>query len=52
MSFTRSSPYATDIICKGNSKLSCIVKVSDRYGFELDEVMLFGDSNNDFEMLN
>lgn len=52
LSFTRSSPYATDIISKGNSKLSGIVKVADRYGFELDEVMVFGDSNNDFEMLN
>ncbi len=52
LSFTRSSPYATDIISKGNSKLSGIVKVADRYGFELEEVMVFGDSNNDFEMLN
>ncbi|MFX3874783.1 HAD hydrolase family protein, partial [Streptococcus suis] len=52
MSFTRSSPYATDIISKGNSKLSGIVQVADRYGFELDEVMVFGDSNNDFVMLN
>lgn len=52
LSFTRSSPYATDIISKGNSKLSGIVKVAERYGFELDEVMVFGDSNNDFEMLN
>lgn len=51
LSFTRSSPYATDIISKGSSKLSGIVKVAEKYNFSLDEVVAFGDSNNDFEML-
>lgn len=51
LSFTRSSPYATDIISKGSSKLSGIVKVAEKYDFSLDEVVAFGDSNNDFEML-
>lgn len=51
LSFTRSSPYATDIISKGSSKLSGILKVAEKYRFSLDEVVAFGDSNNDFEML-
>lgn len=51
LSFTRSSPYATDIISKGMSKLKGIEKVGEIYGFGLDEVMVFGDSNNDIEML-
>lgn len=51
LSFTRSSPYATDIISEGSSKLSGILKVAERYRFSLDEVVAFGDSNNDFEML-
>lgn len=51
LSFTRSSPYATDIISKGSSKLSGILKVAEKYRFSLDEVVAFGDSNNDYEML-
>lgn len=51
LSFTRSSPYATDIISKGNSKLVGISRVARLYHFDLDEVMVFGDSNNDLEML-
>ena len=51
LTFTRSSPYATDIICKGNSKLIGIKRLGDFYHFSTDEVMVFGDSNNDIEML-
>ncbi|MFZ2459964.1 MAG: HAD-IIB family hydrolase [Streptococcus suis] len=51
LTFTRSSPYATDIICKGNSKLIGIKRLGDFYYFSTDEVMVFGDSNNDIEML-
>lgn len=51
LTFTRSSPYATDIISKGNSKLTGIVRVGHRYHFSLDQVVVFGDSNNDIEML-
>lgn len=51
LSFTRSSPYATDIISKGSSKLSGILIVAQRYQLTLDDIIVFGDSNNDFEML-
>ncbi|BBA91970.1 Cof-type HAD-IIB family hydrolase [Streptococcus ruminantium] len=51
VSFTRSSPYATDIISKGNSKLTGILRIAKQYQFSLDNVMVFGDSDNDFEML-
>lgn len=51
LTFTRSSPYAADIICKGNSKLKGIATVGEAYGFSLAEVMAFGDSDNDLEML-
>lgn len=51
LSFTRSSPYATDIISKGSSKLSGILILAQRYQLTLDEIIVFGDSNNDYEML-
>lgn len=51
LSFTRSSPYATDIISKGSSKLSGILIVAQRYQLTLDDIIVFGDSNNDYEML-
>lgn len=51
LTFTRSSPYATDIISKGNSKLKGILRLGEVFGFTTDEVMVFGDSNNDIEML-
>ncbi len=51
LDFTRSSPYAVDIVSKGNSKLEGIKRVGEHYQFCLDEVVVFGDSNNDLEML-
>ncbi len=51
LAFTRSSPYAVDIISKGNSKLVGIERIGAQYQFSLDEVVVFGDSNNDLEML-
>lgn len=51
LSFTRSSPYATDIVSQGSSKLEGIRYLSEYYGFSLDQVIAFGDSNNDIEML-
>lgn len=51
LSFTRSSPYATDIISQGNSKLTGILRVAKQYQFGLDNIMVFGDSDNDFDML-
>lgn len=51
LTFTRSSPYATDVISKNSSKFIGIVRVAEQYGFTLDEIIAFGDSNNDYEML-
>lgn len=51
LTFTRSSPYATDIISKGNSKLSGILRVVEQYRISPEQVMVFGDSSNDVEML-
>lgn len=52
LKFTRSSPYASDIISKGMSKLEGIRLLGQEFGFDLDQVMAFGDSDNDFEMLS
>lgn len=49
--FTRSNPYVVDIIPKGGSKIQGIKECVDYYGFSMDEVMAFGDSWNDLEML-
>ena len=51
LSITRSSPYSVDIISQGMSKLKGIEKAGDYYGFTTDQVMAFGDSTNDVEML-
>lgn len=49
--FTRSSPYSADVISQGTSKLEGIAKLADIYGFHPQQVMAFGDSANDLEML-
>lgn len=51
LTFTRSSPYATDVISRGNSKLKGILRIGEQFGFDSRQVMVFGDSNNDLEML-
>ena len=51
LSITRSSPYSVDIISRGMSKLKGIEKAGEYYGFTTDQVMAFGDSTNDVEML-
>ena len=51
LKFTRSNPFAADIINKGNSKLEGIRRVGKEYGFDLNQVMAFGDWDNDLEML-
>ena len=40
-----------DVINQGNSKLEGIRRVGKEYGFDLNQVMAFGDSDNDLEML-
>lgn len=52
LKFTRSSPYAADIINQGMSKLEGIRRVGEVYGFDSNQVMAFGDSDNDLEMLS
>ena len=49
---TRSSPYSADIISADQSKLKGIAHLGEFFGFELSEVMAFGDSENDLEMLS
>ncbi|WP_438466600.1 Cof-type HAD-IIB family hydrolase [Streptococcus pluranimalium] len=51
ITITRSSPYSIDLISHGQSKIKGIERVGDIFDFDLDEVMAFGDSENDTEML-
>ncbi|MDG3142537.1 Cof-type HAD-IIB family hydrolase [Streptococcus suis] len=51
VTITRSSPYSIDLISQGQSKVKGIERVGQLFDFELDEVMAFGDSENDMEML-
>lgn len=48
---TRSSPYSADVISKGQSKLRGICRLAQHFGWDLDEIMAFGDSENDKDML-
>ncbi|EOL49325.1 Cof-type HAD-IIB family hydrolase [Enterococcus caccae] len=50
--FTRSNPYTVDIIPSGGSKLVGIQQCIEHFGISLEEVMAFGDSWNDLEMLS
>nr|OTO08196.1 hypothetical protein A5880_002466 [Enterococcus sp. 4G2_DIV0659] len=49
---TRSNPYTLDIIPAGGSKIVGIQACAEYFEFTLDEVMAFGDSWNDVEMLH
>lgn len=49
--FTRSNKLTVDIIPKGGSKIAGIEKIIEPFGISLEEVMVFGDSWNDLEML-
>lgn len=51
LTVTRSSPYSADLLTKGQSKLKGICRLAEHFDFSLDEVMAFGDSENDLEML-
>ncbi len=43
---------AVDIIVNGAGKAAGIQKMMDYYGIDMSEVMAFGDSNNDLDMMN
>lgn len=40
------------MISSGQSKIKGIERLGEMFGFELSEVMAFGDSDNDLEMLS
>lgn len=50
--FTRSNSYSVDIIPKGGSKLRGIEVAARYFDISIDEVMVFGDSHNDMEMIS
>lgn len=50
-SFTRSNPFTVDMIPKGGSKLIGIEQVVNQVSIPLNQVMAFGDSGNDVEMI-
>ncbi|MFA9493626.1 Cof-type HAD-IIB family hydrolase [Streptococcus sp. E17BB] len=52
ITITRSSSYSADLISKGQSKLRGICRLAEHFDFDLYEVMAFGDSDNDMEMLS
>lgn len=52
LTITRSSPYSIDLISKGQSKIKGIQRLGKLFDFSLDEVMAFGDSENDLDMLS
>ena len=51
LTVTRSSPYSVDIVSKGQSKLLGIAFCAEHFGFDVSEVMAFGDSDNDEDMI-
>lgn len=51
LTITRSSPYSADVIAKDQSKLRGICRLAEAFDFDLYEVMAFGDSANDADML-
>lgn len=48
---TRWNPYAMDIVPEGSGKCSGVELVLRHFGIEWDEVIAFGDGDNDYEML-
>ncbi|MFC4651517.1 HAD-IIB family hydrolase [Lactococcus nasutitermitis] len=48
---TRSNPYSVDLIPQNIGKLQGIERLGEKFGFTTQEVMCFGDSENDLKML-
>ena len=48
---TRWNPYGVDIIAAGNSKARGMERVLRHYGIDREEIIAFGDGENDMEML-
>ncbi|CAM3146890.1 Cof-type HAD-IIB family hydrolase [Lactococcus hircilactis] len=51
LQITRSNPYSVDLIPQGIGKLKGIQILGEHYDFTLEEVMCFGDSENDISMI-
>ena len=51
LTVTRSNPYSADLISEGTTKLKGIERLGKMFDFKLSEVMAFGDSENDMNML-
>lgn len=47
----RTSPFTFEVVNVNVSKVKGILKVCNKLGITMDEVMAFGDSSNDVEML-
>lgn len=52
LSFVQSAPWFYEATVKGVSKSSSLAKVCSRLGIRQDEVMAFGDAQNDMSMLD
>ena len=48
---TRWHPYSVDVVPEGCSKKTGIDHILKKFGISWDEVMAFGDGENDYEML-
>ena len=48
---TSWAPDAVDIIAKGGGKLNALKRIMELYNVTKDEVMAFGDGENDFDMI-
>ncbi len=47
----RSGPFLLEFVHKGLSKLEGVKKAAEKYGADMDEIVTFGNDNNDLEML-
>lgn len=47
----QSGPFLLEFVHKDLSKLEGVKKAAEKYGASLDEVVTFGNDNNDLEML-
>jgi len=52
LTITRWHENAADIILAGDGKVRGIRRIMERFGLERDEIMAFGDEENDIGMLN
>jgi predicted HAD superfamily Cof-like phosphohydrolase/hydroxymethylpyrimidine pyrophosphatase-like HAD family hydrolase len=48
---TRSNPYSVDLLSLDGGKLAGIALLGARYGFDVTQAMVFGDSENDTGMI-